>query len=73
MVKNLSANAGDIGSIPGPERSLLKPVCLRTHALQQEKSIHQNKIVALLTTTREKPVCSNEGPAQPKKNPKKLL
>ena len=51
MVKNLSANAGDMGSIPGPgrfhmpwdnqvwESQLLKPKCSRVHTLQQEKPL----------------------------------
>ena len=68
MVKNLPANAGDTGSIPGPGRfhmprrnetcvpQLLSP---RAHALQQEKPVHHNK---------RKPVCSKEDPAQPKIN-----
>ena len=50
VVKNPLANVGDTGSIPGPGRfhmpqgsypcapQLLKSVCPRAHALQQEKS-----------------------------------
>ena len=72
MVKNLPANAGDMGSIPGLGRfhvsrgnqahmsPLLSP-CPRTCAPQQEK------LPVKLTTTREK-AYTQEGPGQPKIN-----
>ena len=64
VVEDPPANAGDVGSIPGLERSRmlwsnearapqLKSLCSRARALRQDKPC---------TSTRESP-CSNEDPA----------
>ena len=48
VIKNLPANAGDTGSIPGPRRFHL-PVCPRACAPQQEATAMKSTC----TTTRE--------------------
>ena len=85
MVKTPPANAGDMGSIPGPGRSnmlkgtkplyqqLLSP-CSGAHAPQQEKPPHSEAQVPPMESKprllQEKISHSSEGPAQPKVNSK---
>ena len=81
MVKNLPANAGDTGSIPGPGRShvprnnqvrepqlraRLEPVLRNKRSHHNEKPEHRGKEQPPLASTREKPKCSNKDPVQPK-------
>ena len=66
-VKNLPANAGSMGSIPGPGRSHVlqgnytystttEPTCPRAHLLCNKRSHHTASIEMLtLTATREGP------------------
>ena len=70
MVENQPSNTGDTDSVPDLKAKIpctttrelhtttTEPMCSRTHALQQGKSLH--------TVTTEKPVCPQEDPAQPK-------
>ena len=77
MDRNLPANAGDTGLIPGPERfhmlratkacmlQLLEPVGLEPVVRNEKPLLHCNEGQPP-PTTREKPVRSNEDPVQPK-------
>ena len=79
VVKNLPANAEDMGSLSGPGRPNLSPRATTTEARvprarapQQEKppqwetQASAMKVSPHLATTREKPTHSNEDPVQPK-------
>ena len=81
VVKNLPANAGDMGSITGPGAKILHALgklspctTITAVALQQEKPLQREALTSQLegspsfTTTREKPSCSHKEPAQAKMN-----
>lgn len=74
MAENQPSNTGDTDSVPDLKTKILhtttrelhtttiESMCSRAHALQQGKSLH----IAI----REKPMCSQEDPAQPKRKTK---
>ena len=78
MVKNPPANAGDMGSIPGPERSHMPQsnyACVpqllslrsRAHEPQLLKPTHLEPVVRNKRShDNEKPAHHNEDPTQPK-------
>ena len=80
MVKNLLANAGDMGWISDLGRfhmtagnqarvpQLLSPCPATREATAMRSQCTATRKQSLLFTTREKPVHSNEHPAQPKIN-----
>ena len=62
-----------------PEPRLPKPLCPRAHALQQEKPATTMRSPGTVTSDtpahhsyREKPLCTNEDPVQPKMEKKAL-
>ena len=63
VVKNLSANAGNTGSIPGLGGS--GSIYRNYGSLCALKSVHHDEKQALISATRESP-CSYKDPAQPK-------
>ena len=78
-VKNLPANAGSMGSVPGPGRfpvlqgnytytTTTESTCPRAHLLCNKRSHHTASIEMLrLTATREGPhAAKKKNPAQPK-------
>ena len=72
-VENLPANAGNVGSVHGlggshmPVHHNCEPVNCEL-ILWNEKPVHHKEEWPPLGTIREKPMCSNEDPVQPKIN-----
>ena len=78
VVKNLPANAGDMGSIPGPQEDskpvphsywslhALEPVLHNQRSHYHEKPSHGNERAALTCCNERNPSCSNEDRVQSK-------